>query len=1806
MDSRRKSSLTFGVPSLAVALVAASVLGVAPTAHADTGDTSYAQARFLEGTLVENLDLDAIVAAAGSTAQSSGNAPVGPDNNDLALALLDAIELTVPTIALPLAASVGTVEQYAYAGANADSVAAVGTVTDDGLITTGPNAAPPQPLTLSLGSLVDGLGLPGGLVAEVVDIAVTIDGVSARAAQNAPAAVVRQYSIDDVALTIDSNALSNLLTELDAAVGALQTQLNGLQGQLNSNLGGLASLLSSLGVVTLDPAPAITLPDLAQIVNTTLGTSVTSGAATIDLLAGTITIDLDALLQFNGRPANTPLLDSASIALIRQSVVDVVDALDTKLATTLEAVLTQVNNIGVTLGLRLLGLPVLTVNTTVGNLLDGNPNNDGVTIGGGILAGTISALLGGVTGVVGGLLVGLTGPGQLAGTIAGLSTAVDGLLTPVTDDLLPNLDGLIDGLVQLTVNVQEDVDTPLTTGPETVGKAERALRVTVLPDGALLTLDLANAVVGGNSVSPATELALTPANGPAAGGTTVTLTGTNLDTVHPPTGVTIDGITVSATYQPDLDGPGPAEDSLTFVTPPHAPGNVDVIVTNDGGPATVPGGFTYDPGSVTSLSPNSGPATGGTIVMIVGACFTGTDSVTFDGDPGTDLVILSDTQIRVTTPAHAAGVVDVEVVGTDWCGTLAAPPFTFLTAQLAIAIDPNHGPEAGGTTVQITGTDAPTRENLDEVNVVTIGADTYTPDDGGGFDPGEFQVVPLPDDEYRIDLVTLAHQPGPVSVGVSSPLGVSNAVTYTYDGIDTINPPTGPETGGGTVTIIGACFTGATGVQFGTGPDAVVVPAAEFSVHTDTQIVLTVPPHAPGTVTVTVLGTDCGDLDEPDGYTYTPVAPDDLALTPTRGPVAGGQFATITGTQLDTVGAPTGGVLFGGIALAPITSGDPGLLETGEYEVVEAEPDEFEIQLLTPPHSAGDVLVYVTNDGGTGAPLAYRYVADNLTANPDRGPETGGNPADPDDEITLTGECFTGATGVTFGGVPATSFTVVDDQTITVVPPPATGPGTVDVVVLGTTDCGDITGDDAYTYEPVRADGLAISPNQGPAAGGQAVTIVGNHLDSTLPTGGVEFGGITLAPISAGNPAVLEPGEYTVVEVSPGEFEIQIVTPPHLPGPVSVIVTNDAGPADPLGYTYLGGSIDGVTPPTGPESGGQPGDPNGGITITGACFTGADAVLFGDVAATVFVVISDTEILVIPPAHVPGGVAITVVGTTWCGDIVSSPDAYTYLAEPPSTTGLNPAAGPETGGTRVTITGSGFTTPQVTSVTFDGVAGTGLTVVDDSTLEVTSPPHAPGAVDVVAASPAGTSSPLTFTYVPIAPSVTSLAPTSGPETGGTRVTITGSGFTSPDVTGVTFDGVSGTGLVVVSDTTVRITTPAHAPGPVDVVVVSPVAQSAPGVFTYTEVVDGPPEGEPPLDASRFVPVTPCRLLDTRETGEPKPPADITRSLQVTGGACGVPAEAISATMTLTVTETEGPGHLTMWPDGDQPVISNLNFGPNENRANSTVVRLAENGSTQLYNYAATHLVVDVTGYWVRSSGGTTAGRFIADQPERLLDTRLAGQSPFGPFEVRTLPLPDGVPSDASAIAINITIDQSLGANWFAAFPASLAERPIVSAVNSDGEGQTRAGSLILPVSPAGFKLVSKLGGHVVVDYLGYFTGESAEMSTTGLFVPQAPERVADTRITGSPIPGQDKVDINTLVPGSGVIVNLTMVQPEAPNWLRAWEYGAPMPETSSVNAITETAVANLAIIGQSSDSRLSIFSKVTSHAIVDVAGWFYE
>lgn len=171
----------------------------------------------------------------------------------------------------------------------------------------------------------------------------------------------------------------------------------------------------------------------------------------------------------------------------------------------------------------------------------------------------------------------------------------------------------------------------------------------------------------------------------------------------------------------------------------------------------------------------------------------------------------------------------------------------------------------------------------------------------------------------------------------------------------------------------------------------------------------------------------------------------------------------------------------------------------------------------------------------------------------------------------------------------------------------------------------------------------------------------------------------------------------------------------------------------------------------------------------------------------------------------------------------------------PIITSISPPAGPVTGGTAVTITGGNFVgTP---SVTFGGLACTSVVVVNSTTITCVTPAHTAGTVEVIVTTVNGsnttTGTQNDYVYTG-GPTVTLLNPNTGPATGNTIVTITGTGFTASGMT-VKFGAVTAV-FTYIDATTIIAVAPAQSAGTVDVTVTTPGGTSpntAADNYTYT-------------------------------------------------------------------------------------------------------------------------------------------------------------------------------------------------------------------------------------------------------------------------------------------------------------------------------------------------------------------------------------
>jgi len=613
---------------------------------------------------------------------------------------------------------------------------------------------------------------------------------------------------------------------------------------------------------------------------------------------------------------------------------------------------------------------------------------------------------------------------------------------------------------------------------------------------------------------------VSPSVGPLTGGNFVSLVGKHFENPAD-TNIIINGQSPNSAPQSDS----------AQVQMPAGTGTVRLKVSSFSHPEIVSPDvpqdvYTYLPvPTVTGISPGAGDGNGGTSVTITGTSLTFTDRVQFGGTDAQSFTVDSDTQVTAVSPS---GLDTVDVVVTTAGGvspTGAADKFTY--GPVVVGVGPkNDGPETGGSTVTVTG------YNFLGATAVQFGSNAAT----------NVTVV----NDNAITATTPAGT-GDVSISVTANGVTSTGSLYHYipaAGVSQVSPSSGPATGGTSVTISGSSLNTISGVTFG-GVAATGVSGSFFSASATT------PPHAAGIVDV-VVTTDGGSTTALGAFAYSASVPTVSSVAPNKGPTGGGTSVTITGTGLSFATS----VKFG-------TTNAPGYTVVNDSHITVASPAAS---------AAGTVDVTVTTAPGT-SPVnsndQFTYVAaPAVTAlSPVAGPLAGGT------AVTLTGTNFTDATAVTFGGTPATSLTVNSATKITV-HSPGHAAGAVDVEVTTPGGTSTAVTADKFTYEGAPTV-TAINPNQGTAAGGTLVSIVGTNLTGAT---GVKFGTTAAASFS---PSSATSATATAPAHAVGAVNVTLTTP----GGTSAVAaagkgtfTYTATPKATEIATFAGGKKDGGRP----------------------------------------------------------------------------------------------------------------------------------------------------------------------------------------------------------------------------------------------------------------------------------------------------------------------------------------------------------------------------------------------------------------------------------------------------------------------------------------------------------------------------------------------------------------------------------------------------------------------------------------------------
>jgi Divergent InlB B-repeat domain len=365
-------------------------------------------------------------------------------------------------------------------------------------------------------------------------------------------------------------------------------------------------------------------------------------------------------------------------------------------------------------------------------------------------------------------------------------------------------------------------------------------------------------------------------------------------------------------------------------------------------------------------------------------------------------------------------------------------------------------------------------------------------------------------------------------------------------------------------------------------------------------------------------------------------------------------------------------------------------------------------------------------------------------------------------------------------------------------------------------------------------------------------------------------------------------------------------------------------------------------------------------------------------------------------------------------------------------------------------------------------------------------------------------------------------------------------------------------------------------------------------------------------ALQFVPVTPCRLVDTRLTGGPIQGGKSRDFAVPQEGGCKIPATAAAYSLNVTVVPQKTLGYLTVWPTGKhQPYISTLNSYDGRVKANAAVVPAGDNGAVSIYVSDTAHVVLDINGYFAPVSDSTLA--FYPLKPCRVADTRNPLGDLGGPYltggEARDFPVLEAascnIPSSAQAYSLNLTAVPRGPLGYLTAWPTGQTQ-PYVSTLNSYS-GQVVANAAIVPAGTSGkISTFASNDTDLVIDVNGYFAPPSSVPNGLSLYALD-PCRVLDTRNTIGPIStlSVNVMDSSCGVPGAAqaFVLNATVVPPGPLGYLTMWPDGEATPLVSTLNASDGAVTSNMAIV-PTPNGWIDNFASDPTQLILDISSYF--
>ena len=214
------------------------------------------------------------------------------------------------------------------------------------------------------------------------------------------------------------------------------------------------------------------------------------------------------------------------------------------------------------------------------------------------------------------------------------------------------------------------------------------------------------------------------------------------------------------------------------------------------------------------------------------------------------------------------------------------------------------------------------------------------------------------------------------------------------------------------------------------------------------------------------------------------------------------------------------------------------------------------------------------------------------------------------------------------------------------------------------------------------------------------------------------------------------------------------------------------------------------------------------------------------------------------------------------------------------------------------------------------------------------------------------------------------------------------------------------------------------------------------------------------------PVTPCRVVDTRQAagplGGPTLSGNTTRTFPLLSSPCNLPASAQAYSLNYTAVPKEPKlSFLTTWPSGQpQPMVSTLNASTSTVTANAAIVPAGANGNVDVFVTENADLVIDVNGYFASPAAGGLSFHILS--PCRVVDTRIIGAPFTGTRDINVFTSGCAAPSIAQAYAVNATVVPRQALDYLTLWPQG-APQPTVSTLNA-GDGAITSNLAIVPTT----------------------------------------------------------------------------------------------------------------------------------------------